>query len=75
MCAIDEIKMNHRIALVRFTLAASLNTGLTTDATIGINKELILFRNSHLLRMDHLTVDIGHLAFEFIIARFVIRSL
>jgi hypothetical protein len=51
VCAVDEIEMNHRIAFVCFTLAARLHASLTTDATVGIDEELVLFRYGHGLVM------------------------
>lgn len=47
MSAVYVVEVDHRVALVSFTLAASLHTSLATNAAIGIDEELVLIRNGH----------------------------
>jgi hypothetical protein len=45
--AIDEIEVDHRVALVSFTFTARLHTRLAANTAIGIDEEFVLIRNWH----------------------------
>ena len=47
MSSVDEIQMNHRIALVCFAFTARLHARLATNAAIRIDEEFVLLRNRH----------------------------